>query len=357
MKRKRISDVLNNLDEDMIAQAALDKPVRHPSWVKWTAMAACFCLLITAVLWWAGLGNPVAPTVDDPTGNHIWTYQGKQADTATFVKLSNANLQTQLNITSAVGQNHPVEEDACVVLFGQFCSAIFDFDYRNHFRLFPQLLVDAKFTAVLSEKGISFEQALTNIEQTAEKVAGYREVSFSYTVDHYDAYFPESEGYAALFDGYESCFEEAGVEISAITEVRIYYFKDVFYTIGGEYMQEVTTIWDRGLSFSFYQYDGKWNVWPNTIDDDISIDLAQSEEGKGYLKQLQITGTVQAVEGDYFSLGGTERYFAPEEVRMLQPGQQVHLTYYSGLGIRLECYPDGKVIELVPVISVEIVPQ
>lgn len=50
MSKDRVVDSLGKIDDDMIQSVeALRQKKKRPAWMKWGAMAACFCLLIAAV--------------------------------------------------------------------------------------------------------------------------------------------------------------------------------------------------------------------------------------------------------------------------------------------------------------------
>ena len=50
MSKDRVVDSLGKIDDDMIQSVeALRQKKKRPAWMKWGAMAACFCVLIAAV--------------------------------------------------------------------------------------------------------------------------------------------------------------------------------------------------------------------------------------------------------------------------------------------------------------------
>ena len=63
MSKDRVVDSLGKIDDDMIQSVeALRQKKKRPAWMKWGAMAACFCLLIAA-----GCGSQPIP--GDHTGS------------------------------------------------------------------------------------------------------------------------------------------------------------------------------------------------------------------------------------------------------------------------------------------------
>ena len=69
MKKKNISDALNNIDFDMVedvyesTKAKKKKP--KSSWIKWGAMAACLCLLVMGGIFGNLFRSPNAPDVPE----------------------------------------------------------------------------------------------------------------------------------------------------------------------------------------------------------------------------------------------------------------------------------------------------
>ena len=56
MRKEDFAEVLGSINENYIQEADLMKKAQKPVWLKWGAMAACFCLLAAAVT--------VAPKLD-----------------------------------------------------------------------------------------------------------------------------------------------------------------------------------------------------------------------------------------------------------------------------------------------------
>lgn len=66
MSKDRVIDSLGRIDEDMIQGVeALRQKKKHPAWKKWGAMAACFCLLVAAMVAAPNLFPETTPTPPD----------------------------------------------------------------------------------------------------------------------------------------------------------------------------------------------------------------------------------------------------------------------------------------------------
>ncbi len=79
MKRKRISDTISNLNEGVIEEATTfqkTKANKHAVWIKWTAVIACFALVMA-------IGIPVI-------NNLIITQDKEATDTAWMIQYDNA---------------------------------------------------------------------------------------------------------------------------------------------------------------------------------------------------------------------------------------------------------------------------
>ena len=73
MKTNRINNIIGNLDEDLIAEAATSgvKPLatRRPAWLFRAAAVACLCIAVAGIAWATGLLSPKkAPAPEDNDG-------------------------------------------------------------------------------------------------------------------------------------------------------------------------------------------------------------------------------------------------------------------------------------------------
>ncbi len=76
MKKIEFCEVMGDINEDYIKSAHAPRIKRQPVWVKWGAMAACLCLIVTAVVALPQLAaRPSLPDIDivvNPLiGNHV----------------------------------------------------------------------------------------------------------------------------------------------------------------------------------------------------------------------------------------------------------------------------------------------
>ena len=60
MRKEDFAEVLGDINEKHIIEARVERKSKKPVWIKWTAMAACLCLVVTGV-WRSNVGTPTLP--------------------------------------------------------------------------------------------------------------------------------------------------------------------------------------------------------------------------------------------------------------------------------------------------------
>ena len=84
MKNERILNALGKINDDMIADAKIGAQAKKttPQWVRWVAMAACLCLIVTASALIAPLfgGEPGDSTIKIPINPLVITVYAKSED-------------------------------------------------------------------------------------------------------------------------------------------------------------------------------------------------------------------------------------------------------------------------------------
>ncbi len=299
----------------------------------------CVCLAVglffgtwRAVLYYNGRGKSWAGGSEI---GKLWSRQSMSGGDFAFVRLTPANILVSLNITPSDGQN-VAEQDIGAVMFGQYLATLFALDYEAHFKMFSTSLVENKFVPQVAAHGLTYKAALENIKETSEKLVPYANFDISYNVEKIDVYKPGTDGFAEQFEHYEGWFDEAEVKISRISEVRVYYFDDIEIVIDGTYTQKG----DPGIGldggFALYRIGGRWYYWPSYIDDDLPVDLALSTDEEGYFDRGEVHGKIEAIEGDYISLGGKKCYYAPELVKNYKLGDEVTVSYYEGFAMEIK---------------------
>ncbi len=281
--------------------------------------------------------NSAGPLEDaDPTGLGLWE-GGKSTEGASFTRTAPGSILLSLSIKGDADTEQAVEKDACAVLFGQYLSSLYAFDYEAHFKAFPSSLVEKRFTSQVAAGGLDYAGALGKIEAAARKLAPFDSFHISYGVDYFASYLPDDPGFKARLSGYEGWFADAEQSLEGIEEIREYFFTDVAITLNEQYTQ----LGDPGLSldrgFRFYKHEGRWYYWPSSIDDDLSVDLALAAEGApGYFEVGRVGYEITAVEGDYLSFGDNIRYYLPGASEQYLAGDRVMLDFHRGFGMYVE---------------------
>ena len=374
MRPDDILDAIGNADDECIKDAKIPetslKSKRKSIIIKWGSIAACFCFVLFITFFSVyHIKNKTdnedkspsgsLPDTDsntafsDPTGLGLWKYAGTTGgknNSAIFTRISPANISLSLKVTALENYTDTIANDTCSVLFGQYLSTLLAFDYQAHFAAYPEKLVEKEFTDQVKKHGLDFESALSSIDAVVGKAVGFNKFDVSYSVDHYSSYTPQSDGFYQLFETSEIFFDNAEINISEITEVRIFYFTDLCITFDQTY----TMTGDPGLGlnegFKFYKYQGRWYYWPDTIENDLSVDLAlANNEDSVWLNEKTTRSQIVSIEGNYISLGDNKRYYSPETAGTLAVGDLVEITYRS-LGVNIsEADRDLKIYRAVSV--------
>ena len=108
MKESQLHDALNELDEELIMPvAALRAKKRYP-WMKWVAMAACFCLILSVpFLWQTSSDNAAGSVVQNMSQDKVYGYM---ADSS-----SNEALSGSVSVAFFTAQVLEVHETYLVV--------------------------------------------------------------------------------------------------------------------------------------------------------------------------------------------------------------------------------------------------
>ncbi len=364
MKNIDLFNALNSIDEQLVLDAApSDKAstknkaaVQNRFFKRFTIIAACFVLVAVCVFTVFSLREPNyssgstdigncngAQGVKPPQGtgdsyggadgsgsiinisNVKWTYNGTINGKEQYSYTTAYKYPVTLNISFGEAVNeHSASSDPCMILYGQYLSTLYSLDYTAHFALFPEQLVENTFTNEIG--GLTYEQGIENIEKASEFILFLNDFDFSYKIDKTETAMPNTLHFEEIISsGY---FEDSGIDASAVEEIRIYYFSEFVLTIGGVYTQYGDPGINTDDGLKFFKINGTWYIWPSHIDDDLSVDLAQAEhETSSWYKLSTISGVIEAIDGDYISLGGNKRFFAPQYVKDYKVGDTVTIQY------------------------------
>ncbi len=273
----------------------------------------------------------------DPTGLGLWTYNGKENETVGFSRKNSANIQLTLSIEAGETANYAPERDACAVLFGQYVASALSFDYDAHFKLFPQTLVEEEFTKEVIKHNYTYESALQNIDAVVKQVMPFDRIRVSYRAEAYESALPGTEEFNKKLEHNTGWFEIMEMEPSSIEEIRTYHFDGFTAVINDQYNLGSS----ESEAIQFFKYNNRWYLWPDLIDNDLSIDLALAEHSRhhGYLEEETRQGVIDRIDGDYVIIGN-RAFYAPEMIAGCAVGSEVTVKHYSfGLTVQTE---DGK---------------
>ena len=206
----------------------------------------------------------------------VETFAGSQADQDTFRD-----------------QNVSPEDALVLDLFAQYCMSLYTMDYGSHFLLFHPDVVAQKFTGEI--QGILYSDALGRINALADQFIPYDTISIDLVLHENRLLSGEAlDNYLADFANTEA---EMGLSAEKITAVRYFAFTGAI-TVGHGFTPDD---WGYDTEFSCYEYDGVWYLDDRYMDDDTSIDLAQSSltQGEDYLETKDSFVTFSYVENGY----------------------------------------------------------
>ena len=90
MKTPRIVNAVGHIDDDLVSGANREKAVKKNAWLKWGCIAACFAVMLMAVIVAApmmfGGDDPVPPVYDGELYLHIYVYYVDEGVYSTYVR-------------------------------------------------------------------------------------------------------------------------------------------------------------------------------------------------------------------------------------------------------------------------------
>lgn len=213
----------------------------------------------------------------------------------------------------------------CEELAKQTLTSLFSFNYTEHFSLFQTEIINAMIIdEYFTPYGFTYDQALAKIDETAKDCMAFNDVKFEIEVESVSFSPALKEDF---LEYNKSVFEELNLDISKVSSIALCTFKsfraiynDTFYLTNLDYVK----------SIRLYKYDGRWYVDRRYLDDDLPIDLLESDKdtnpGVAY-KTKSASGVIQSIEYGYINLGD-ELYFLTENASDFLPGDRVTITYY-----------------------------
>lgn len=221
------------------------------------------------------------------------------------------------------------DTETCETIAEQAIASLLTLDYSTHFSFFQKEFFDVMVQEQMSMLGYSYDDALIKLDQTIKDSAGFSSARAELQIGNVDTSLELLTEYK---EENANAFASVGLDINKVQAVRKYYFKsirayfnDIFYGTDEDFD-------DFYKSVTLYKYDGKWYVDRRYLDDDLSIDLLESDKkaGKGVAyKTKTITGTIESIEYGYVNLGGDKYFLVRDSADEFVPGIKVSIVYYD----------------------------
>lgn len=236
------------------------------------------------------------------------------------------------------------EDELVLDLYAQYALSLSALDYGSHFMLFHPNAVEDRFTKHIAP--LTYELGVGRIRSLTSIVRPYGSVSVDVTL--LENRLLTGEALEEYLANLSKNIENTGLSVEHVTEVRRFTAAGTV-TLGGTFTSPFNPLGGEDgdpneTEFYCYRYDGVWYLEDTYMDDDLSLDLAESNpfSGQGYLKTQSKHGTVVDVDDSFLYLD-TGHAFLIEDATILIPsgegersirvGDTVIVTHYSlGLG-------------------------
>ena len=337
-KKEQFNRAFSQINDEWIEWAAIPPKNKKTSWKKWGTLAIavsillCISIGVFTVIYYENIRNNATKS----DWKIIYSDDAFLKKTKTGINGFNYTLcisYAPIKALSRLPLNFKSEEDICAEMFGQWTISQLSFDYEQHFSLFHEEFVNEKVYKHFQKSGYTPEQATKKISQVAADVVGFTDYRFEYSV-------LEIKNTPELLTNYriqyQDIFQRVGLNTDYIEEVCEYTFKEVNIYYNDMFLQE-TSVSD----IVFYKYDGKWYISPNEMEDDLCIDLVQTEKNDSHVlyDRDYMVGEVEKIENGYAVLFSTYYFLIKEHD--IAVGDFVYLEYYS-LDINATRITDGE---------------
>lgn len=270
----------------------------------------------------------------------IWNTVSKTDEIAEYTATGHNGAAITLLGTrdSALGTPFPAEDEMALHMVGQWLASLYTLDYGYHFPLFYESFVQEVFIKEAVRYGSGYRDAIQRMEGVAANLLLIDEVYLMLCLDENTLLTGEElEAYLATKPAYKTDWGFYPEQITAVRRVRVSGGLDIdgFYPFDsvGEIIDE---------PFYLYEYEGKWYLDEDFMDDDLSIDLLGTRKAEtGFYKTYTATGTVVTIRGNYLYLD-TGKAFRMDSARIhnqtdggewlkaeVRVGDTVTVTHYS----------------------------
>ncbi len=229
------------------------------------------------------------------------------------------------------------DDDICMEILVKYIQTGAVFDYEENFALFPEALVKNRFTDKMALKGYGYDEAMENIKSFASVILPWNKAEVGYSIESVETYKNGDEGFAALFEYLLHHFEYAEVDTQKISSVKVFRFSKLAVRLSDRFEGTNIETEFKNSGIKFFEYEGKWYLFPNMFDDDLPLDLGvmTGDAIEEALNEYRIKGEITAIDGEYIRidhilLDTVYMFYAPELVDDFKVGDYVEVGYYAG---------------------------
>lgn len=292
------------------------------------------------------------PETELPWAQFEWTVVTNQNGNALYTATGNAGVAVTLSATVITGgaPEEPVkpEDEAVLKLIGQWMASVYSLDYAIHFPLFSEATVQERFTAQVQQAGMTYSQALASLWSAQTSFIPFESLHLYLTLEH-NRLFSDAE-----LTAYR---QETGRQITSARR----------FTVSGSVVFDDElgrAPWGDGKEFVCYEMDGRLYLDDAFMDDDLSVDLAQSAYGNGGFYEVRTTaftangkhnGYLYTEEGNVFHVKDKTVMLMTDngEWHRVSDGSlpahgTVEIEYYAFRIENLHLYRDGELLEGSP---------
>lgn len=324
--KQLINDAFSDIDEALIASAAQAPQGKRVSWQRWTAVAVCVAILLSFCMVW------IIQLIDQdgPISENGWIVVSSDKTSVRKNKNGLGGLQytlcisyTPLQISYGDLLGIKPEQDVCAEMLGQWLLSAATCDYSQHFPLFSDEILRDRIYPAFEKEGYEIQDAYEKMATVVADTVGFTHCRVEYAVKNVEN---TEETLQAFKDEWKQYFEQVGIATDDITQVCKYTIEDIKI-----YYNDLFLIEFSSPMIVFYQIGGIWYASPEMLDDDLSIDLLQSDPGErnGFYKIKHTAGVVARIENEYVVLEDTSYYLLRSEEVKVSVGDSVEIAYYS----------------------------
>lgn len=362
-KKEQLNTAFSKINDVLIDSAQAAPAPKNARYVKWiaaiSAAAILFCFGVGSFLVISKLKQNAS---NEYVSKYGWTLVSCENNLVKKEKTALNGLQFNLTIRydNLIAYpegffDTPLEEDSCAEMLGQWITSLISSDYSQHFPLFSEAFLNDTVYPEFERIGFDTDTAYQKISQVAAEVMGFTKYSVDLSIQKIDK---TSEALAIFQSEWSGSFNNVGLDAKQVEDYCLYtlgdtkiIFNDIFYLNANDFLD-----FD---SFAFYKYNGVWYASPEILDDDLSIDMLQSDKNEngdkqGYYREQYTNGTVSRIENEYLVLDDTNYFLIRSDITNVKEGDNIEVSYY-GIGLVLNRIADHTQCEINVLSSVSVV--